>query len=340
MPVESVSRCRYCTGMFWLRNFSINLNWIAFHHGLLGKCLQNRASGLHGNLYRGNTCYEGSGQPRNQLQTDFMAAHIPHWTVLPLFPLFYFYNLNPNSLPLAYNQQSIIADDLSALTSTQLHSQLGTQSAILVGPSPFWVGPMSLSSLIPPDFPLHIDSIRAELFSRHMSSSSPAASYQGNIMMIYILDIFRQKVISAYGGNIKQVPTIFSITRASSNFDHIRTQFKFGVSAPRGRDDQTQSQMAELVRNYRVRQCWGGQKPPRQSEGWKHGQCAENQSFASVVAQCADLDLKNVIIDTLAMRKSGELVGMCGNCQSYVSLCVLRKHPTWKVVDLYTDYFL
>ena len=181
-----------------------------------------------------------------------------------------------------------------------------------------WVGPMSLSSLIPPDFPLHIDSIRAELFSRHMSSSSPAASYQGNIMMIFILDIFRQKVILAYGGNIKQVPTIFSITRASSKFDHNRTQFKFGVSAPRGRDDQTQSQMAELVRSYRVRQCWGEHKPPRQSEGWKHGQCAENQSFVSVVAQCADLDLKNVIIDTLAMRKSGELVGMCGNCQSYV----------------------
>ena len=269
-------------------------------------------------MHPGNTwyhCYEGSGQPRNQLQTDFMAAHISHWTVpLPELPGFYFHNPNPHP----YNQhwQSVIVD-LSALLYN--HS---AQDLIII--DPFWVGPMRLSSLIPPDFPLHIDSIRAESFSQLLTSS-----YQGDL--IYMLNIFRQKIISAYGGGIEQVPTVFSITRAA-NFDHIPTQF--GVSAPRS---QSQSKMAGLVRSYRVRQCWGEQQPPRESEGWKHGQCAESQSFSPVVAHCEKLDLKNVIINTLAMNKSGKFVGMCGNCLSYVFLCVLRKHPTWKFFDVYTS---
>ena len=171
------------------------------------------------------------------------------------------------------------------------------------------------------------------LFSRDMSSS-----YEGNL--VCMLDIFRKKIISAYGGNMKQVPTTFSITRLeASNFDHIPIQF--GVSAPlkrkkKKKSQSRSSQMADLVRSYRVRQCWGELEPPQKSEAWKHGQCAENQSLSSVVAQCAELGLKNVTINTLAMKKSGKLVGMCGNCRSYVSHCVLRRHPTWKVVDGYT----
>jgi hypothetical protein len=256
--------------------------------------------------------------------------HIPHssWTI-PFFPgFFYFHNALPVANPLPYYQQpeSVIAN-LSALLYN--HS---ARDLLLV--DPFWVGPKRLSSLIPPDFPLHIDSIRAELFSRDMASSY----YQENL--IDMLDIFRKKIISAYhdGANIhsswQQVPTTFSITRASgSNFNHIFTQF--GVSAPI--QNESRSQTADLVRSYRVRQCWGEQQPPPQSEEWRHGQCAEDQSLSSVVAQCADLGLKNVIIDTLAMKKSGRLVGMCKNCQSYVSHRVLRKHPTWKVVDYTTS---
>ena len=275
-----------------------NLASIVFHHGLLGNCLHDSDTRYSPGVTQWD---EGSGQPRNQLQTDPMAAHIPH--SVPLSPGFYFHT--PNPLP--YNQQNVIAD------------------LILV--DPFWVGPMRLSSLIPRDFPLHIDSIRAESFSRDMTSS-----YHANL--ICMLDIFRKKMISAYGGKIKQMPTTFSITRAS-NFDYI--PIRFGVSAPLKNKSKSpsRSQMADLVRSYRVRQCWGEQQPPQKSEAWKHGQCAENQSLSSVVAQCAGLGLKNVIIDTLAMNKSGKLVGMCGNCRSYVSLCVLRKHPTWKVVDGY-----
>ena len=244
-----------------------------------------------------------------------MTAHISHWTVpFPAFAGFYLHI--PNPLPYNQHWQRVIVD-LSALLYN--HS---AQDLIIV--DPFWIVPMRLSSLIPHDFPLHIDSIRAESFSRHTMTSS----FQGGLN--YILDIFRQKIISAYGGNIEQVPTVFSITRVA-NFDHILTQF--GVSAPR---DQSQSHMANLVRSYRVRQCWEEQQPPQKSEGWKHGQCAESQSFSPVVAHCANLGLKNVIINTLAMNKSGKLVGMCGNCLSYVFLCILRKHPTWKVFDVCT----
>jgi hypothetical protein len=259
--------------------------------------------------------HPGNHSDEDQLQTDFMAAHIPH--SVPFFPGFHFHN--PNPLQSSYYQQSVIAAaDLSALPVLHNHS---ARDLLLV--DPFWVGPKRLSSLIPPDFPLHIDSIRAELFS--MTSSY----YRGNL--IGMLDIFQKKIISAYGGNIHhdQVPTAFSITRAT-NFDHITTT-QFGVSAPI--QNESRSQTADLVRRYRVRQCWGEQQPPLKSEKWKHGHCAENQSLSSVVAQCANLGLKNVIIYTLAMKKSGNLVGMCGNCKSYVSLCVLRKHPTWKVVD-------
>ena len=241
-----------------------------------------------------------------------MAAHIPR--SVPLSPGFYFHT--PNPLPC--NLQSVITD-LSALLYT--HS---TQDFLF---DPFWVGPLRLSSLIPPDFPLYIDSIRAESFSRDTLSS-----HQGNL--IDMLDNFREKMISAHGGNFKRLPTTFSIARVSGfDFDPIPTQF--GVSAPI--KNKSRSRMADMVRLYRVRQCWGDQKPPQKLAPWNHGQCAENQSLSSVVAQCAILGLKNVTIDTLAMNKSGRLVGMCGNCRSYVSHSIIHKHPTWKVVDGYTS---
>ena len=291
---------------------------IAFHIGLLGQCL------LHSSSHSGNTwCQsdEDSEQPRIQLQTDFMAAHIPH--SIPLSPGFYSIHA-PNS----NSQQSVY---LSALLY-----MLRSQDLILF--DPFWVGPLCLSSLIPPDFPLHIDSIRAEFFSRDYRRRDMTSSYRGNL--IDLLDIFRKSIISAHGGDMKQVPTTLSITRVSTNLGRNITQF--GVSAPltNKKKSQSQSQMADLVRGYRVGQCWGRQKPPRESAVWKHGHCAENQSLSSVVAECAKLGLeKNLIIETLAMNnKTGRLVGMCGNCQAYVSRCILHKHPTWKVIDRYDTY--
>ena len=291
-------------GPQWLRNISL----IKFHHKFL-------AEGLHGSSsHPGNTTWyqseEDSEKPQNQLQTDFTVAHIHHHASdpSPLSPGFYFHN--SNSPPSPYNQGALL-------------SRHYAQEVILV--DPFWVGPMHLSSLIPPGFSLYIDSICAESFSRDMTSS-----YHDNLAEM--LEKFRRKFISAYGRN-NQVPTTFSIARVS-NFDHIPTT-QFGVSAPRkGKNRESRSQMVDLVRNYRVRLCWGEQQPPPKSEVWKHGQCAENQSLSSVVAQCADLGLKNVVIDSLAMNKLGKLVAMCGNCRSYVSLCILRKHPTWKVVDV------
>ena len=319
--MESASRCRYCTGMFWLRNFGIN----PVHHGTLGICLRDSRSRTGNTLYLSD---EDSGQPRSQLQTDFMTAHISHWTVpFPVIPGFYLHH--PNPLPYNQHWQRVIVD-LSALLNNHC-----AQDLIII--DPFWDVPIRLSSLIPPDFPLHIDSIRAESFSRLMNNMSSSFPSQGDLIHTHMLDIFRLKFISAYGGNIEQVPTVFSITRAAY-FVNVPTQF--GVSAPRSQSP-FESQMADLVRRYRVRQCWEEQQPPQKSEGpgWRHGQCAESQSFSPVVAHCANLGLKNVTIITLAMNKSGKLVGMCGNCLSYVFLCVLRKHPTWKIFDAYTKKF-
>ena len=241
-----------------------------------------------------------------------MAAHIPH--SVPLSPGglgVYCHWHDTDSLPL----QSVIAY-LSALYK---HSP---QDLILLDPSQVCVGPLRLSSLIPPDFPLYFDSIIAELFSQDIKSSYPSL---GNL--IDMLDNFRKKIVFAHRGNMNRAPTTYSVTRVV-NFNHIPIQF--GVSAP----SKTKTKMAEQVRYYRVLQCWGKHKPPRKSETWKHGQCAENQSLPSVVAQCAALDLENVIIETLALNnKTGRLVCMCGNCQAYVSRCILRRHPTWKVID-------
>jgi hypothetical protein len=101
--------------------------------------------------------------------------------------------------------------------------------------------------------------------------------------------------------------------------------------------DVTFLKVAYLVREYRIRQCWGDWQPPRQQEEWKHGHCAENQSLPSVVARCEDLGLEDVLIETLAMpHRSGKFAGMCRNCLSYVYFCVLPEHPTWRVCDIYT----
>lgn len=149
-----------------------------------------------------------------------------------------------------------------------------------------------------------------------------------------MLENLRQKTISAYGGNAEDTPSMFSYVKAN----HHLVPAQFGVSAPRSQFPVT-SVTAAVVREYRLRQCWGGQHPPPQQEPWKHGHCAENQSLPSVVAWCEYLDLENVVIGTLAVDKSGKFVSMCKNCLSYVYFRILEKHPTWKVFDICTGKF-
>ena len=106
---------------------------------------------------------------------------------------------------------------------------------------------------------------------------------------------------------------------------------QFGVSAPRSQSHVT-SVTAAVVREYRLRQCWGGQQPPPQQELWKHGHCAENQSLPSVVAWCEYLDLENVVIGTLAVDKSENFVGMVKNCL----LCLFPYSGETSHMDIYT----
>ncbi len=154
-------------------------------------------------------------------------------------------------------------------------------------------------------------------------------SYDGDLILM--LESLRQKTISAYGGNTDETPSMFSYAKAN----HHLVPAQFGVSAPRSQSHVT-SVTAAAVREYRLRQCWGGQRPPPQQESWKHGHCAENQSLPSVVAWCEYLELENVVIGTLAVDKSGKFVGMCRNCVFYVYFRILRRHPTWNVFDIYT----
>ena len=213
--------------------------------------------------------------------------------------------------------------------SERFHSQPEAQSHRgFISIDPFRVDPMALSAAgllaLPPNYPPHADSIRAEIFSQQSSFHHADP--------ITMLDLFRKKTISAYGGNMEQAPTIFSYARAT-NFPHL-VPTQFGVSAPRSQNNA--AQVAYLVREYRIRQCWGDRQLPRQQEEWKHGHCAENQSLPSVVAWCENLGLENVLIDTLAMHRSGNFAGMCRNCLSHVYFCILREHPTWRVRDTYT----
>ena len=269
------------------------------------------------------------------LQSDPVATPIPQSTG-PMIPYSLFHHLNN---PLLDHRQDVTSTAGSSAWwyhanvinrfSMQFHSQPEAQShRSLIAIDPFRVDPMALSATgllaLPPNFPPHADSIRAEIFSQKNSFHHADP--------IPMLHFFRQKTISAHGGNMEQAPTTFSYARAT-NFPHlIPTQF--GVSAPRFQSHA--AQFAHLVRDYRLRQCWGDQQPPAQKEQWKHGHCAEHQSLPSVVARCQEFGLENVLIETLAMHRSGNFTGMCRNCLSYVYFCVLRQHPTWRVRDVYT----
>jgi len=240
-----------------------------------------------------------------------------------------------DSNPLLYNQRSILVNpdvrqyhpNMMAPTSWQVHSLLEAQR-LLCSIDLFRINAttlLHLLHLLPPRFPSHIDSIRANLFSQQISSF--------HIDPIDMLEWFRHQTISAhaYSGSIHEVPTMFSYAKANHYF--IPTQF--GVSAPRSQCGATLA-AAVAIREYRLRQCWGEQKPPANQESWRHGHCAESQSLSSVVACCEDLGLENVFIETLAVNKSGKFVGMCKNCMVYILYRILHKHPTWRIYDVYT----
>lgn len=234
-------------------------------------------------------------------QSDPVARPIPQSTE-PMVPYSLFPHLNN---PLLDHRQDVTSTaawsyppNVINRLSMQFHSRPKAQSYRgLIAIDPFRVDPMALSAAgllaLPPNFPPHADSIRAEIFSQKNLSH-----HSDPIPMLYF---FRQKTISAHGGNMEQAPTTFSYAKAT-NFPHlIPTQF--GVSAPRVQSHA--ARLAYLVRDYRLRQCWGDQQPPVQQEQWKHGHCAENQSLPSVVVRCREFGLENVLIETLAMHRSG-----------------------------------
>jgi hypothetical protein len=189
-----------------------------------------------------------------------MATPIPQLTE-PMVP----YSLFHHSDPHLHHQQDVTSTadpgawsyhaSIMSHYSMQFHSQLEAQSyQSSISIDPFRVDPLALSAAgllaLPPNYPPHADSIRAEIFSQKNTSHHADP--------ITMLDFFRQKTIAAYGGNIDHAPTIFSYARAT-NFSHlIPTQF--GVSAPRFQNNATQ--VAYLVREYRIRQCWGDRQPP------------------------------------------------------------------------------
>ena len=257
---------------------------------------------------------EDPEQPCNQFVTESMAAPFSALTSSESL-------LESSSLP--DDQQGILVKpDVRRHHPSKAHYQPEAQR-YLCSVDLFRTDVATLLSLKRLTLPSHTDSIRADLFSQQMSSSSSNP--------IDMLECFRQKSISAYV-TVGEAPIMFSYARAKANHHFMFT--RFGVSAPRSQCDVTFTTSAE-VRNYRRRQCWGEQKPPVERELWKHGNCAESQSLPAVVARCERLGLKYVVVETLAMHRSGRSVGMCKNCIDYIFLRILRKHPTWRVYDVH-----
>lgn len=177
-----------------------------------------------------------------------------------------------------------------------------------------------LYPVLPAGFPRHLDSIRAEIFSQqNMQWQQPTQK----------LDELRRWIIALYAGIVTRAPAKYSYARV--NYPSI--PIHFGVSAPhcQSLDKNTE---AEIVRAYRVRECWGDRRPPPEEEVWKHGQCAESQSLPSVVKDCERNRLENVIIETMTIDRSGRPAGMCKNCVGYVYHALLFKYQTWSVYDV------
>ncbi|TEB31461.1 hypothetical protein FA13DRAFT_1732908 [Coprinellus micaceus] len=174
--------------------------------------------------------------------------------------------------------------------------------------------------------------------------------------------MLRQRSLLLHSADLEEMPTMFSYAHvvhhgriAKSRITSVATTpvviTRFGVSAPRQthlyRGSGIPEGLAGVIRAYRVRKAWGqpgvdfdADIPPPRTTSWHHGHCAEMQAIPPVVEWCEYLGLKHVVIYSLSMHKSGtQFSTMCSNCRAYVSTRVLKKHPSWKVVDVHSGTF-
>ena len=216
--------------------------------------------------------------------------------------------------------------------------------------------------LLPPHFPrCHDDSVHAELFHlliAHHSNSLPSSILQNPLRMLQML---RERSLLLHSADVVEMPTMFSYAHVVHNNPLLQAQStsgrkgslvfvtRFGVSAPNqshlGRGLGLANGLATVVRAYRVRRAWGlvGIDPdadllPPSTTGWPHGHCAEMQAIPPIVEWCEYLGLENITIYSLTVHKSGTgSTAMCSNCRAYISTRVLKRHPSWKVVDVHSS---
>ncbi|KAG2006304.1 hypothetical protein CC2G_002628 [Coprinopsis cinerea AmutBmut pab1-1] len=178
---------------------------------------------------------------------------------------------------------------------------------------------------LPPDYPHHIDSIRAEHLSRKMTG------FPSDTPCLPFLQEFRKGNIRTYGDNLAEAPAKYAYATARNRLVSPR----FGVTAPRG-GGRGGMALVDCVREYRRRRMgWQGpQRPHYHPEPyWEHGHCAESQALTEVVRQCEDLRLQEVEIETYAVGQDGAPASMCENCILYIRSAVLGRHPRWTVTD-------
>ncbi|KAF6758597.1 hypothetical protein DFP72DRAFT_1064712 [Ephemerocybe angulata] len=214
--------------------------------------------------------------------------------------------------------------------------------------------PLTLLSQLPPKFPPYADSILAELWPSTLSNFIPQEKIPAAGPLKMLQELISSS--SAIHHNQDKIPSMFAYAHVSyranstselegkippsfwSTGDGVRTIIRFGVSSARAKHKPRG--IGRAVRAHRTYMAWGGMfssgAQPRQVEGWLHGQCAELQAIPAVVEWCERLGLEDVVIYSLAMRRSGqEVVAMCRNCSAYRST-ILSKHPSWRVVDAAT----
>ncbi|KAJ3538757.1 hypothetical protein NMY22_g5027 [Coprinellus aureogranulatus] len=197
--------------------------------------------------------------------------------------------------------------------------------------------------LLPIDFPPHEDSVHAELFPLLVAHFSflPASVFLDPLFMLQILRTKSSEL--SHSWDTEEMPTMFSYAYVAHNTE-IGTDpqlalasipivlTRFGVSAPRethlGRASGIPDGLASAVRAYRLRRAWGcpvidpgAVTPPKSTESWQHGHCAELQAIPPVVEWCEHLQLENVVIHSLSVHKYGtRSAAMC-------------KHNPWLTYD-------
>jgi hypothetical protein len=215
-------------------------------------------------------------------------------------------------------------------------------------------------NLVPVHFPSHEDSVHAEVFHRLIALHRGSLPASISLHPFDMLQMLRQHSLLLHATDAVEMPTKFSYAHVVhgtaipdsliSPTPNIPTLIitRFGVSAPRlshiGRGLRIPNGLATVIRDYRVRRAWGNHGvdpsadvPPPSTTYWRHGHCAEMQAIPAVVERCEDLGLENVVIYSLTVNKSGtQSAAMCSNCRAYISTRVLKRHPSWKVVDVHS----